>query len=189
MPPAPTIKRKRGIRIRAVYLELTTLLLLALISDLRTSKIRNKIVYPFILLGGVTNYLQDGYPGLASSFRGVALPLTLLFVLFMLRILGAGDIKLFCAVGAVMGPDFVLDTIVYSFLVGGVLAAGILLARRNGREGFKHLFSYLRHSLLTRSVQAYTDFGERVDNGKFPFAPAVACGALLKTLADYLLNY
>lgn len=161
------------------------LILMTLISDIRTFKIKNKIIYPFVLSGIITNSWQNGYEGLGLALQGAALPIVLLFVFFLFRILGAGDIKLFSAIGAIMGPGFVLYTIVYSFLAGGVLALAIILVRENCRERFGYLLNYLKYSLLTLSLKPYIDFSGENPGGKLPFALAVTCGVLLKFLFDY----
>lgn len=43
--------------------------------------------------------------GVPAVLGGSILPLFLLAVLYYFRMLGAGDIKLFCAIGGLMGED------------------------------------------------------------------------------------
>ncbi|WP_432663234.1 prepilin peptidase [Wukongibacter baidiensis] len=158
------------------YVELALLLILALISDIKTYKIKNNIVYPFILIGLITNMYLEGLDGLVFAIKGMIIPIVILIIFFALRMLGAGDIKLFSAIGAIMGIDFALKAIIYSFLAGGAIALLLIILRRNGVERLKHLFIYLKNCLITFSLLPYTDFNDKSDGGKFRFAFAIVCG-------------
>lgn len=155
------------------------LITLALISDIKTYKIKNYILLPFIIAGFITNIYIDGISGLVFSFKGMAVPSILLITLFALRMLGAGDIKLFSTIGAIMGLDFVLYTMAYSFLAGGAMALFLIIFRKNGIERFKYLFEYLKSCIITLSILPYTDFKDKSDGGKFRFAFAIAFGVLI----------
>jgi len=76
----------------------------------------------------------DGVRGLLDSLLGIIVPFLLLIVLYALRMLGAGDVKLFSAIGAVLGVRAALWIMAYSFLAGGVIALIILIINRNGKE-------------------------------------------------------
>jgi len=158
------------------YIELIILMSLALISDIKTYKIKNKIVYPFTLIGLMTNLYSNGLEGLLFSLKGMIIPVLLLIIFFALRMLGAGDIKLFSAIGAIMGLGFVLQAIIYSFLTGGVIALLIIIARKNGMKRFKYFFQYLKSCFLTVSILPYTDFNDKNDGGKFRFTFAIIGG-------------
>lgn len=161
------------------YIEVTVLVLLALISDIKTYKIKNILVFSFVILGLLTNLLTGGVEGLLSSLLGMIAPLVLL-VLYMLRMLGAADIKLFSAIGSVMGVKFVLYTMTYSFLGGGVIALGVLIVRRNGRQRLSYLLQYIKSCILSRSLLPYTDFEDKSDGAKLRFAYAIVCGTLIE---------
>jgi prepilin peptidase CpaA len=86
-----------------VYLVLICLLFLSVISDLKASKIRNIFVFPAALLGIIINAYSYGLSGFRSSIMGIVMPIVLLGILFCARLIGAGDIKLFSAIGAFLG--------------------------------------------------------------------------------------
>lgn len=167
------------------YFEITILLILALISDIKTYKIKNSILYPFIILGVITNFHLNGLDGVFFSLKGVITPFLLLIIFFILRMLGAGDIKLFSAIGSIMGGELVLYTILYAFLVGGLIALLLMIIRKNGGNRLKHLFQYLKSCLITHSVLPYTDFNDKNDGGKFRFTIAIVCGVCIEI---YLLT-
>ena len=167
------------------YIEIIILLILALISDIKTYKIKNNIVFPFVIIGFLTKMYLDGKEGIFFSLKGMAFPIIALIIFFVLRMLGAGDIKLFSAIGAIMGLEFVLYTIIYSFLAGGIIALILIINRKNGIKRFKHFFQYLKSCILTQSILPYTDFDDKSDGGKFRFALAMTCGVCINLAIPY----
>lgn len=161
------------------YFELSIVIVLALISDIRTYKIKNSITLPFMIIGIVTNIYLNSLQGLFFSLKGIVAPILLLIIFFILRMLGAGDIKLFSSIGAIMGVKFVFYTIMYTFLTGGLLALLLMIIRKNGVERFKYLLRYIKSCFITSSILSYTDFNDKNDKGKFPFAAAIACGVFV----------
>lgn len=161
------------------FAETVVLMMLALVSDIISYKIKNSITCPFIVIGLMTNLISDGIKGLTLSLAATVLPVLVLIALYMLRMLGAGDIKLFSAIGAIMGVSFILYAMVYSFLSGGVIAMAVMIFRKNGRQRLTHLLKYIKICLTTFSLQPYTDFADKSDGAKFRFSYAVFCGTLI----------
>lgn len=159
------------------YGEVALLALIALVSDIRTYKIKNIIIVIFMAAGFSTNFITGGLVGLTDVAMAAALPIPLLLIFFALRMLGAGDIKLFCAIGAIAGARFVLYTMAYSFLAGGIIACIIMLVNKSFRQRGRYLACYLKTCLLTCSLQPYMDFSDKTDGAKFRFSYAAACGA------------
>ena len=119
---------------------------------------------------------------LADSILAAVLPAIILFALFALTMLGAGDIKLFCAAGSIAGVVFILYGMAYSFLAGGAIAIALMIIRGNFRQRAKYLLSYLKTCLLTLSIKPYSDFDNKDDGAKFRFSYAIACGIALQML-------
>ena len=155
---------------------ISMLLLLALVSDLRTYRIKNSITYGFMLAGLTTNLATGGFKGLVFSLQGIVLPAACLFILYIVRAIGAGDVKLLCAIGAVMGSAFALYAAICSFICGGFIASGLMLARNNASERLKHLLLYIESCFLTMEVLRYADFRDGQETGRFHFSIAIASG-------------
>ncbi len=162
------------------YIQIVILLVVALISDIKTHKIKNSITYLFSLTGLLTNVILYGVHGFLSSIAGWLIPFLLLIALYAAGMLGAGDIKLFSAVGCATGPWFVVASIVFSFLLGGVIAAVILFIRRNTRVRFKGLWNYIKACFLTQSLMEYKNNDKSVSSGRFPFTIAITPGVLMQ---------
>jgi len=68
------------------------------------------------------NTLIAGFNGLLTSLEGCAFAFGLMLILHIFGAMGAGDVKLFASIGAVIGAKLVLPTFLVVVLVGGVLA-------------------------------------------------------------------
>ena len=132
--------------------------------DLRSGKVPNLWILLTLLGGIVLRFIsKEGFR--SQTAAGILLPLVLLFPLFYLQMLGAGDIKLFCALGCVLGMK-ILPCMVFSFLIGGVFSAVVLLLHR-GRAVKKGI-----------RPPAYRQGGtDRPEN--FPFTAAILGSVLL----------
>ncbi|SRR6266436_1543097 len=99
--------------------------------DVRYRRIPNQLVL-IALIGGLTlNTIFGGSHGLLISLEGFALAFGLMFVLHAFGTMGAGDVKLFAAIGAINGVYLVLPTLVVVALTGGVFAiVKMIYARR-----------------------------------------------------------
>jgi len=111
-----------------------TLLLLAAAWDVRVRRIPNGLVACAALLGVAFAMTRSGVgAGLASALAGVALGLLIWLPCWLLEMVGAGDVKLFAAGAAWLGPELALRASLYAALAGGVLALA-WLARDRMRE-------------------------------------------------------
>ena len=118
---------------------LTGLLLAACVADVRARRIPNALVLG-ILGAGVGCAALAGAPapyaaGVQPAVTGALLGLAAWLPLYALGALGAGDVKLFAAAAAWLGPRGVLPATTYAAVAGGVLAlawvaAGALRSRR-----------------------------------------------------------
>ena len=99
--------------------------------DVRYRRIPNKLVLVILIGGLVLNTFFGGWHRLAGSLGGLVLAFGLMFVLHAFGTMGAGDVKLFAAIGAVFGSSLVLPTLLVVAITGGVLAVcKMVYARR-----------------------------------------------------------
>lgn len=111
-------------------------LLIAVCTDWRHGRIPNKALLfgLIVLLIAVTSEAISGPSGSWSAFRGVGLGLVGGFFLslpfYLLRLLGAGDVKLLAVVGAFVGWPAIGSVAVLSLLLNGL--ASVLIAMRHG---------------------------------------------------------
>jgi prepilin peptidase CpaA len=102
--------------------------------DVRYRRIPNKLVFATLMAGISLNLVFRGWHGLGSSVEGMVVAFVVMFMLHLVGTMGAGDVKLFAAVGSIVGISSVLQTLMVVALMGGLLALGkMIYARRVGR--------------------------------------------------------
>ena len=102
--------------------------------DVRYRRIPNRLVLAALASGLAVNAIFGGFGGVLHSLAGCALAFGLMLVLHVFGAMGAGDVKLFAAVGALLGVGMVLPTFVAVALVGGALAVYTMLRAGAVRE-------------------------------------------------------
>lgn len=128
------------------------LLAVACVSDLRARRIPNALVLATLALG-IAFSIADApvLPGLGRSMAGAATGLAIWLPFWMLRKIGAGDVKLFAAAGAWLGPADAVTAALAAAVLGGVLtllwlvweqgigrtARGIALGAASAQSGVK----------------------------------------------------
>ncbi len=111
---------------------LAILVTIAAIWDIRWRRIPNWLTVTGITLGLALSWFLD-VPGIWASLKGLGLAFAIYFFLYVLRGMGAGDVKLMAAVGATVGMANWLGVFFFTALIGGVV--GVLLAITKGRFG------------------------------------------------------
>jgi prepilin peptidase CpaA len=156
--------------------------LVAAATDLRSRRIPNWLTVPGLLLGIAANTTLGGWSGLKASLLGAAVGLALLLPFVLLRSLGAGDWKLAGALGAFAGPSVLVDLLLGSVLVAGVMAMALVVYKRRTRQTLRNI-GHILVSLITFRLP-----GERVslDNPeslKVPYGVALAFTVVLYGVA------
>ncbi len=110
---------------------LLMLVLAAAVYDVRYRRIPNWLAVAGVLAGLALNgFLDEGRPGLfISSLLGLAIAFGLYFVLYALRAMGAADVKLMAAVGAIVGWRDWFGIFIITAIVGGIMALILVIAR------------------------------------------------------------
>jgi prepilin peptidase CpaA len=123
---------------------LAVLLASAAWSDFKHHRIPNSIVFSGVVAGVLLNSLlapglgfaskyAPGAGGFAFALGGLGLGLACLLPFYLLRAMGAGDVKLMAMVGAFLGPADLLGAVVFTFLAGGAMAGAERARHAAGR--------------------------------------------------------
>ena len=163
-------------RIDMTNIILLLILATAIASDLRWRTIPNWLTGPAILAGLGLHTFMNQWTGLVFSLEGAALGLGLFLILYVFGWMGAGDVKLYAAVGSFLGPVHTLSAAIVVALVGGLLAFVILGFHQGWRKTGLWLWSYVQGIVLTRSVQGMTSVQGTAP--KVPYAVAIGLGTI-----------
>jgi prepilin peptidase CpaA len=90
--------------------------------DARYRRIPNAFVLATLVAGLLVNTIAGGWAGAVASLGGCVAAFCLMLLLHVFGAMGAGDVKLFASIGAVLGAKLVLPTFLVVVLVGGALA-------------------------------------------------------------------
>jgi prepilin peptidase CpaA len=107
--------------------------------DLRYRRIPNFMTYPAAIAAVAYHAFSGGLTGLYFSLCGLSFGILLLIIFYFLGGMGAGDVKLMGAIGAMLGPGGVFDAFLFTAVIGGMYAVLILL----------------RHGLLVKTLRHY----------------------------------
>jgi prepilin peptidase CpaA len=155
----------------------------ATFTDLRCRRIPNWLVLPFLIIGFTVSIVHAGWAGLQSSILGILLGIGVPGVFYWLGGMGMGDVKLFAALGAWVGPRQLTTALVLTGLIGGVMAifwalfSGYLKA---ALLGVWDLVFGLRQRCFKRETRLELSCPQA---HKMPYAPAIALGTILSFLA------
>ena len=123
----------------AAYAVTVALVVACAVVDWRTGRIPNALTLPAVAAGLVLHALSNGGDGLAFSAKGLALGAGVFFVPYYLGGLGAGDVKLMGAVGALLGWHLTLVALIYTALAGGLCAVLAMVRARAVSSTFARL--------------------------------------------------
>lgn len=152
----------------------------AALADLKTRHIPNWLPLSGLIGGIVLNGYHYAMPGVASALLGALLGAAIFIGLHLAGGMGAGDVKLFAAVGSIVGPQSLLVIFVLTGILGGVAALVLILLRGS-------LARVLRNSIGLVSASARFNWSEvrnrsdrRVSGAlSLPYGPVVATSTLI----------
>ncbi|SES16593.1 prepilin peptidase CpaA [Gracilibacillus ureilyticus] len=147
---------------------LLIILAICVITDLRSRKIYNKVVFPALLITFFYQFVTGGWESLSHSFIGFLIGFSLLLIPYFLGGIGAGDVKLLGLIGAMKGGMFVFQSFIYIALIGAVIALFVLFIRRD----------------FWKSIYNYTVYKQRIKSGvltgAYPYGIAIAGGVAVQ---------
>lgn len=150
----------------------------ATVVDVRQRRVPNVLTMGVASLGLMLAMAGLGAVTLGGALGGLALGLALLLPAHVFGATGAGDVKLLAAFGALLGPGDVFDAFLRAAILGGAMALTVALWRGRLRETL-----YGTAMLVTTRNRTVTALIEHpAANNRFPYAPAIACGAVLVVL-------
>lgn len=115
---------------RGIELALLALVLAAAVYDVRYRRIPNWLTVAGVVAGLTLNtFLYQGWPGLRLSLMGLGTGFGVYFVLYVMRFMGAGDVKLMAAIGAMVGWADWFGIFLVTAILGGVAALVLVLFR------------------------------------------------------------
>lgn len=158
------------------------MLLLAALADLKTDRIPNGFMILGMLLG-LSGWLWTD-TDFRSSIVSILLAFLLLYPIYKIGALGAGDVKLFVMIGCFCTAKDTLFILAGAFVIGAGFSLLKLLSEHNGRERMRYFISYVSEVAQTGHWKQYgedlTQDYQRYCRNKIHFTIPVLCSAVLK---------
>jgi prepilin peptidase CpaA len=168
-----------GVGLKAVVLGLAVALtLIAGWTDWRSRRIPNWLTVPGFLIGVSVNVIANGRAGLAASLLGAGLGLLVLLPFVFLRSLGAGDWKLAGALGAFVGWQVLVDLLMGSVFMAGIMALGLVVYKGRFKETLRNIGRLVLSMFTLRMPGAEVSL-DNPQSLKVPYGVALALTTLL----------
>lgn len=123
--------------------------------DVRYRRIPNPFVLSALVGGLVINTVAGGGGGLLSGLGGCALAFALMYGLHLFGAMGAGDVKLFAAVGSLFGTHLVLPFFLLVLVTGGAVALVTMIRAGSVRATMRGVLRIFAGLLPGRSVPKF----------------------------------
>lgn len=131
----------------ASELTLYAVVIAAVVQDYRSMKISNRLI-----LAGLVLSLVFGILGRTSEFLyilgNIFFPVIVLYLLYLIGVLGAGDVKLFSVIGGFTDFKTLTSCMLAAFIAGAVISLVRLLVNHSLKNSLWNALLYLR--ALTR---------------------------------------
>ena len=155
---------------------LTTVLGIAIVMDLRSSRIPNWLTFPAMGFALAGHAWLNGIDGFLFSLTGFGLGLGLFFFIYLAGGLGAGDVKLMAAIGAFVGVYGLLSCAWLAIILGGIYAIGAM-GYQWGVTGAGQRLAYAAYGAVMVGGSAWSR--ELALPFKLRYGLAIATGTLL----------
>ena len=129
-------------------------------------------------MGVAVNILASGWLGLKTSLLGAGLGLLVLLPFVFLRSLGAGDWKLAGALGACVGWSALVDLLMGSVFVAGIMALALVIYKRRFKETMRNIGRMLA-SMVTFRMPGPEVSLDNPQSLKVPYGVALALTTLI----------
>ncbi|MGH9495393.1 MAG: A24 family peptidase [Candidatus Sulfotelmatobacter sp.] len=147
-------------------------------TDLRSRRIPNWLTVPGLIVGVAANTILGRWSGLKLSLLGALVGLALLLPFVLLRSLGAGDWKLAGALGAFTGWSSLINLLIGSIFVAGLMAVCLIIYKGRVRETLINI-GHILLSLVTFRLPESRVSLDNPDSLKVPYGVALALTVVL----------
>jgi prepilin peptidase CpaA len=147
--------------------------------DMRARRIPNPLTLGTAALGVALAAVHATPVGMTGALAGLGVGFALMLPGHVIGATGAGDVKLFAALGTFLGPARIGMAFIYMALAGAVLAIAIAHHRGRLRTTLDRTAAIVRTG---GAIAADVEHSGR--NNRFAYAPAIALGAFAAALGS-----
>lgn len=134
---------------------LVLLLIASVVMDYKQDRIPNGIIVFGFVIGFFSRFTGNGWQDIFNAGVVIIISFCILYPLFRIGGIGAGDVKLLLMTGSFFSADEQLHVMMFSFIIGAILSIEKMISEDNFKERMQYLFSYLADVLRTRQWKLY----------------------------------
>ena len=156
-------------------------------SDCRYRKLPNYLTLPGVVVFPVMYYFLMGWKGVGLSLLGGLIGGFFLLIPYLLRGAGAGDVKMFFAVGCLAGYPQIFPIMIMATVFGLILGVAMIIKGKLDSSRLKHFFKCCCCINYDREEGKKNLPPKNNEAVRIPFGVAIAagtwCGLLINAIA------
>jgi len=169
-----------------LYSWLIAVLIVCTITDLRQRRIPNLLTYPTAFFALTVHCYIGSWNGFFFSLGGLTFGFAVFLTPYLIGGMGAGDVKLMSAVGAVLGFQETAFCFLFIAVCGGIMAFGFMVYRRNIKNTLLKTFLGILYLGMHRDASLLKVEKNIIIQEGIPYGAAIAGGVFLFFL--YLIS-
>jgi len=147
--------------------------------DWRTRRLPNWLTVTGLTTGILVNSIFFGWTGTKGALIGAAIALAILLPVVLLHGLGAGDWKLMGALGAIVGREEILNLLLVTIVIGGVIAVVQMIREKRVLVTLLNMWELVRGFFIF-GLKPNPEFSlDNAGASTLPFGVAAAAATLL----------
>ena len=153
--------------------------LIGSVTDVKSRRIPNLITIPAFFFGLLLHLYLGGWKQMLTSLAAGLICGVIFLVFYIAGGMGAGDVKLITAVGAIAGLSHIAYILVLTAITGGIMAVILALARGKLKQTLMNVGEIASHHKQA-GLQPHPDLNlKNVQTLRLPYALAIAGGSVL----------
>ncbi len=172
-----------GMSIHIMAVILLILVAIAAGYDLKSRRIPNWLVLVGLVISFILQINFNGFEGFKAWGFGLLVGFGMFLPLYLLRAMGAGDVKLMAMVGSFLDPDSAIGAVLTTLVVGGVLSIAVALWNGVLQQALTNMRTVLTLTIYkTLSGGGIQLEAMPASAGHLPYAVAIAVGTMIHLL-------
>lgn len=147
--------------------------------DLRTRQIPDRLTWPAVAIGITCRAVLGGWRAGLIAFAAALLAFLILRILYALRTMGGGDVKLLTAVAAFASMPATFEVMFWTAMFGGVMAVLLMLFKGQLGRLFSNTSELLEHN-FKNGLKPHPEMNlKNPAMVKLPYAVPIAAACLM----------
>lgn len=164
------------------------ILIVAILADMTTRRIPNALILAGLITGLLWSAYIKGSAGLAESIINIIISTVMFYILYVIKALGAGDVKLLIVLASFLGAKDTVRILFVSMLLCLVygcirlIISGMISKKLNLKKGVSGVlvfFNYFRFDLFINGIrESLLDRLKAKKLYKIPYSPFILMAIL-----------